>query len=362
MNKNLSIYLDLFRFTASLMVMFAHLTFPQYAGNLISYQGELAGLAVTGFWILSGYVIAFVANEKETDIREFSVSRLARVYSVAIPSIILTMALAYLAYYIWHITPEPSYQYKQLWKYLPVFFTLSNEIGPLHESTFSNGVFWTLSYEIWYYILFGIIFYLRGWKRYVYSLIAIIIMGERIMIYFPLWLLGVALYEIHNKVSLQINRARILFFFSLFTIAAVRYFRIDLFLDSYVGNNLGINLHKLADSMNFPDHYMYGFLVSINIFSARYCNFKFIEKPLIKKVIRYCAGYTFALYLFHVPLRDFIAKLIHLKPGSIPGLLILSTTILFCVWLLGSISEKKKNVWRAFFGRIIKPKTIIISK
>ena len=45
------------------------------------------------FFVLSGFVIAYVSEQKEHTLREYSISRLARLWSVAVPALILTIAL-----------------------------------------------------------------------------------------------------------------------------------------------------------------------------------------------------------------------------------------------------------------------------
>jgi peptidoglycan/LPS O-acetylase OafA/YrhL len=45
------------------------------------------------FFVLSGFVIAFVTTERESDGRSFAIARLARVYSVALPALVVTFVL-----------------------------------------------------------------------------------------------------------------------------------------------------------------------------------------------------------------------------------------------------------------------------
>src|SRR3954463_10152589 len=92
MRCEFSTYLDAVRFTAALAVVAAHFTFPQFIAG-VTYQGGLGDLAVAIFFVLSGYVIAYVADQKEHTFKDFAVSRLARVYSVAIPALILTICV-----------------------------------------------------------------------------------------------------------------------------------------------------------------------------------------------------------------------------------------------------------------------------
>src|SRR5260221_5563674 len=49
--------------------------------------------AVVIFFVLSGYVITYVASERETTLRDFALSRCARIYAVAVPTLILAIVL-----------------------------------------------------------------------------------------------------------------------------------------------------------------------------------------------------------------------------------------------------------------------------
>jgi peptidoglycan/LPS O-acetylase OafA/YrhL len=46
--------------------------------------------AVMAFFVLSGFVIAYVADQRETTLQAFAAARLARLYSVIIPAMLLT--------------------------------------------------------------------------------------------------------------------------------------------------------------------------------------------------------------------------------------------------------------------------------
>lgn len=88
MNKLTSIYLDLIRFTAALVVVLSHAAaFTSLKIPLISGLGTEA---VVVFFVLSGYVIAYVSNNKENNYIVFFKARAIRIYSVLIPAILIT--------------------------------------------------------------------------------------------------------------------------------------------------------------------------------------------------------------------------------------------------------------------------------
>jgi len=96
MKKGTSLYLDLVRFSAALMVFLVHLkvhakgTFGPFWGFHLDYSSQTA---VTVFFVLSGYVIAHVLATREGTPLEYCASRFARLYSVVVPALILTALL-----------------------------------------------------------------------------------------------------------------------------------------------------------------------------------------------------------------------------------------------------------------------------
>ena len=87
MTKSFSVYLDFVRFGAAFIVLLSHLR-EFYAGPV--HIPQWGHEAVIIFFVLSGYVIAFVADTKESTLRDYTISRLARVYSVVLPAVVLT--------------------------------------------------------------------------------------------------------------------------------------------------------------------------------------------------------------------------------------------------------------------------------
>src|ERR1700728_1064570 len=105
MKKGLSLYLDLIRFSAALVVFIEHFrertkhTFsrlwndhPFLSTHLFSYSQT----AVIVFFVLSGFVIAHVLATRERTPLEFAASRFGRLYSVVVPTLILITATNFL--------------------------------------------------------------------------------------------------------------------------------------------------------------------------------------------------------------------------------------------------------------------------
>jgi peptidoglycan/LPS O-acetylase OafA/YrhL len=340
--------LDAVRFLAALAVVLAHFTFSQYIAG-VPYQGALAGAAVAVFFVLSGYVIAYVADQREHNIRAFAVSRMARIYSVAIPAIVLTICIDLYLLHVGAGERVPVYEYRGLWKYLPVFLSFTSEIGTMHVTVLSNGVFWSLSYEVWYYITFALFFYLRGAWRLILGFAAISVLGIPALIYFPTWLVGVLCYRLHKSTRVSPEIAAIGAVSTALALAGLLvlgvYERLDLAVNITLG---GWPYAELHNSMHFPSHYLIAILTAAHFFFARYCGLRTLAIPAVQKVVIYLASSTFATYLAHRPLMNFWANILRHDPHSPQSIVLLFCAVVVSVWLFGFVSEHQKDRWRNF--------------
>ena len=159
MSRPLSIYLDLVRFTAALVVFLGHAARGPTGGGTggLLWQFSILNFdAVTIFFVLSGFVIAHAVRTSERSPRHFFTNRAARIYSVAVPAIILTFFLDYLGSAI-----NPSYSwYRNLHSqllptWLPFALTFTDDIWGAYVPIGTNTPYWSLCFEVWYYILFG---------------------------------------------------------------------------------------------------------------------------------------------------------------------------------------------------------------
>src|SRR4051812_44741075 len=93
MNPALSLYLDVLRFGAAFMVFISHYSDRRLSGGLFWQIGGYGRTSVLVFFVLSGFVIAWVSQDKEANLKEYAISRISRLYSVIIPAFILTAIL-----------------------------------------------------------------------------------------------------------------------------------------------------------------------------------------------------------------------------------------------------------------------------
>jgi len=343
MPSSLSTYLDLLRFGAALAVFIGHLlTNAKWSGmqhSALSIQND----AVVCFFVLSGMVIGFVSEQKEHDFGAYLRARLARLWSVAIPALLITVLLDALGH-----RADPSAYFApaiggiEMLRQNLISGLFLNQMRYWSVTPGSNLPYWSLSYEFAYYLLFGIAFYMRGWFRAVLLIVCGALIGPRILLLFPIWLLGWMVWRQRNRLSpktgLILFVGSIVLYLALCVSGAGPAFGRT--LDAALLQNFWLDWSRLAGWK-----YLLGLLMAINIlgFSAFAGHVSFGRAAVL---IRAAAGMTFALYLFHYPLLSFFGAVL---PGPSPGLLRcleIGGLALISVVGLAQISEGQKHHWR----------------
>lgn len=340
MNRQVSRYLDLLRIMAALLVLVAHLADPLITGGAIKVPEQIGYSAVMIFFVLSGYVITYVATEREATLVEFSISRIARVYSVVIPAIAVTICVDLLLLYV---TPSahasefvasiPLYQYASLPKYVVMDMLFANQIWGLHETLFSNGAYWSMCFEVYYYALFAAAFYFRGVPRIVLLALVVLATGPWMLFRFPLWLFGSAVYWMHRRYHLPKGVARCLFAATaalvIVDLATDLNLRIDDFLDSFTQGWVSHSFLR-----RFAGDTLTGLAVALNVLAVRDSAFDFGRAGAW---FTYLASFSFTLYLMHAPLLRFWSA--YWQPGP----LVLLVLVLGSAWAIGHVTEKQKD-------------------
>ena len=204
MQKFFSIYLDLVRFLAAMAVFTGHMMSNSISGHVIWWRlGEYGQICVTIFFVLSGYVIAYVTSERESIGKIYFMSRVSRLYSVTILALILT----YIFDYFGHIFDPKLYEEKTIGTVFLKTATITGYVSALffvnEFQVFKfNGIapgtnfpFWSLSFEAAYYLIAGLMLFVS--KKISIPLILIILLlgGNAITALFPVWCFGFILYK-----------------------------------------------------------------------------------------------------------------------------------------------------------------------
>jgi len=307
MTKALSLYLDALRFGAAFTVFLGHYSVQRISGGVFWPSFAYGHTAVLVFFVLSGFVIAWVTETRERSLSDYALSRAARLYSVIIPAFIITVVVNSVGEAVdpqlygavrSAASPHSFLGYALSAVFLGQSWTLDLLPG-------LNVPYWSLDYEAWYYAIFAIAVFLRGWLRIVALGAAALSAGPKILILLPVWVMGAAAW--HWRAGFPKRLAPSLIVASL---------TVWILVETMGGQELFQHpTSRWLPSDCTAYDYVIGGLVALLI--AGLAN---AELPMpgfrLERLVRSLAATTFGLYLLHFPLLNFFAAVI---PGSPDG-------------------------------------------
>lgn len=343
MSASLSAYLNLLRFAAALAVYLSH---AQYFTKFrIPYVGNVGNEAVFVFFVLSGMLITF-SGIRQPDGGAFMKARLIRLWSVALPALALTLVADTIGQSISLAAYAPMQPYNVIkWVgSIGVNALFLNQIWNLNVFPGTNGPFWSLSYEFWYYALFAAAFYFSGRKRIILLAGLLLLTGPAILIAFPIWLMGSALYVVIAR-----RRGSAIVGWACWTgsLAGAAAFG-ALELGSMLAQMFPAAAAGAKWKVDFwPESYLIGALVALNIYGFALIGDRF--QPLLRAAagfIRTGADSSFGLYLFHYPLMYLVkAMLVGAGLTGGAGFVVIVYAVPFAIAVpLALLCEKHKDV------------------
>lgn len=350
MNEETSVYLDFARFMAALLVMFCHIDDFMVKG-VVPFVEHLGVESVGVFFVLSGFVIGFATETKEKDLRNYAVNRAARLYSVVIPCLTLTLLLNTIGKHLsyGHYYGHGSF-FRELLHILFAFsFLNSFWILPHIALPENNSPFWSLCYEVPYYAIFGLAWYLRGFWRWLAPLALLLLAGPYIARDFPLWLLGFGLFHLCRRISLKPALGRGVLVSSILLWAGF-----EALLSYY---NLCPNIPAI-DAQADILVYSSGICFALSVLGFTFSGFSFDGNVYVRcaRAARWLAGSTFTLYLLHFPVAWFLNALMANSPlESLPAALrwsLLGAATFSLALLTAQFTERRKKGWRRWITRL----------
>lgn len=304
-----SVALDVCRFLLAFAVVVGHWTENIFTLGWKNRM-DVAALAVSGFFVLSGFTIRMLSTRGKFDLPEFLIERGSRLWSVALPALLATCVLDRLAY---DINPDFYLQNWDSQKGGPLLRLLSNalfssELWGHDIPPFSNSPYWSLSYEAWFYLLFA----LYSARRWIWLVLATAVAGPNILFLMVPWLAGVLLFDVFNRAQ---DRRQLAITFVCSIIATLL-----LGAALVLRNGQLHDLFRLLQSGYFgffhtdPAHSNYATFVPAMVFVPAYLamltgvKLFHILPPVsasVQRLARRVGDLTFPLYLFHFPLLMF---------------------------------------------------------
>lgn len=342
MTREVSLYLDAIRFLAAITVLAGHLSGTTLTGVLWQAGVAMHG-AVIVFFVLSGLVIAYSTQARNTTARDYAVARMARLYSVVVPALLLALVADHIgrASDPTNYLPGTGYVADGQWRQILSALSFTNEIWGANMRILSILPYWSLGCEVIYYVLFGLVLFVKQPWRWPAVGAGLVLAGPEIAMLFPLWLLGVGVWRVMVRGGIGMRPAAALWAASVAVSGAYLAWLVR-------GGGLHVLFpFQVLGGQNVADDYFVG-----GLFAANLIGFQGIA-PLVgpalmrmARPIRWCAGATFSIYLVHLPLALCIAAVVPWRRGDWRSVVAIYVGTLVGVFVFAQFTERRKEPWR----------------
>lgn len=338
-----STFLDLIRFVAAQVVVIGHASpyLDILAWTQPPHFAAIQSLAVAVFFLLSGLLITMSVADRPMGFGDYFIARFSRIYSGLIPALLFIAIVdgATIAFY-----PEAYHSYAGFGVTAFVGNLLMLQDYPLLAgytgiTNFGTAhVLWTLAIEWWIYLAFGWLVLVR--KRGLVFWIGLIL------------LLPVPLY------NLFLGRGNCLT--SMWLLGAAAYFVISDPRVRRISPNAAIGLAVVFGALAFgrvlkfrePYDLVFAFLAIISIalvilaLDAR----RPVIRPSVATALRFCADFSFTLYLVH----QTVIAAVEIVSARLPGWVIFALCVIVSNVLAAAVAtqtEMRNPALRRFLTR-----------
>lgn len=358
LSPSLSAWLDLCRVLAALVVFVGHSVALDVAPAALELGWHrTADDAVIAFFVISGLVIAHSTRARHGSATDYALARASRIYSVAVPAVLLALALdqiglrldasAYAGY---------AWQYRHALLVPPYHWLFLGEGWLGSWQPFSMEPYWSLSYEVWYYLFFGVFVFARGWLRWPLLLLVLAAMGPAVLMLLPVWWLGVWLGPRLARWALPRGLA-----LALMALCALAY--VGFVLSGLRGAldqasralyaalarwapfpfDPGSTVHLLPDAV-------VALLFALFLLGCAHAGTRFA--PPLARAVRWLADRSFSFYLIHFSLLV-LARAMGLSQPGWAGYAALLAAVLVVSWALGQVGEQRRGLYRGLMERLL---------
>jgi peptidoglycan/LPS O-acetylase OafA/YrhL len=352
MRPEVSVHLDALRALAAFAVFVAHVgDYGVVAPELAAWVPEFGHDAVVVFFVLSGYVIAFTAGARHPDLGDYAAARAARLYSVALPVLLLTFARAAVGVGLAPDLYVDRYQLAKPALYVPFHLAFLGELWWLSEQPVANVPYWSLGYEAWYYLLFGLLAYYRGTARVLLGAACVLLMGFKLWLLLPIWLAGVLVHAVGDRGPPRPAAARALMGAVLAVYAGYKLSGLEPLLVE-LGNAPfgGLEATPLGSARHWLHDAWVGLLVAAYLYAMRHARLGIGAR--LGRGIRVAASFTFTLYLLHAPLLFFARAAVPYDRGDPLQVAALLAAVLAAVVGFGLCTEHRKGPYQRLFAAL----------
>lgn len=189
LNPHQSTFLDFLRIAAASAVCFHHYSSLQPGVQAFPNVGQEA---VIVFFVLSGFIIMLTTTEGRGSVGDYSIKRASRIYSTLVPCLLLEVAFCVAAR-----TIDPSAVQSFPWlddvsasnALLAVTFINTTPLGD--AAGFGGMPIWSLTWEVWYYVVFALVAVAQRRVLAGIVLLAVVLfLGLEPFLWMPSWIFG----------------------------------------------------------------------------------------------------------------------------------------------------------------------------
>jgi len=347
-NRATSTYLHLAGVSALIVILLEHADLPAITGlNTVRGAALLGDHAIALLFLLSGVSIAHLTQTREMQLREYASNRLARLYSVIAPALILTVALDAIGRRL-----EPGlYSQWELSGSHPAAGLLtsllcSQELWFISLRPLSNVPFWPLCYLFWYYVLYATVRYAKAPVKHLMVLGIALLIGPKILLLLPIWLLGVWAYR---AIAAPIVRETGGWILVVGTGAAYAVFLLmhgPGTLSDWTLRHLGSRVYRdLGWSNIFLSDYVVAGLAVLHFMGfAAIAPRVSIRLAPCERSVRYLSSFSLSAYLFHFPLLLFFSALGERMSAGAPLAMFVIAGTLAAIWIIGTVTERRRHL------------------
>ncbi len=341
-----SIYLDIIRLNAALLVFLSHYGTHANSGGFLWQFHAFGTVAVVIFFVLSGYVIAYATDRPGATVRDYTVARMSRMYSVAAPAILLSIILFAVSRGVLPNGFTRGWNGETLVSHVVASALFLNQAWGYNLDPPVNIPYWSISYEVAFYCLFGVWYFVKPRWRVAGFVLVAALFGPRIVAMFPMWLMGVGCYHLGRT-----PRFGRLTGWLMASVTAAAIFAVAIQLDEngFLTNGIGLNGHS---PRQIADDYLFAGLFALHLIGcARIApDFAWIQR--FRRPVRWAAGATFSIYLFHYPVLLVLASSLPWPKETWIFRIVLLLGALAIVFALAEVTERRRQAWRGLFERI----------
>ncbi|MBT1907211.1 acyltransferase [Enterobacter kobei] len=303
LTRNQSISFDTLRGLAAVIVVLCHcsqLFINQHLPEYYRFFAVLAQSCVMVFFVLSGFLITKsitgnIDRNGSLDLKDYAIKRFARIYPPLIFSFFIVAALTVLSKEFF-ISGDGSlatangwvnkYGFNvELFGYIPSAIMSNGFVGDMSPA--SNSPLWSLSIEVWYYVIAGLI--LSGRKELIIAGLAVGYVGisnnSPFFYYSIVWVLGAILCLMHDGV---LKVSRLATSLAIFCAAVYACYRLFIIYNNFTNSNLTL--------VN----------VALGLFMAALLQKVVIERDARLSFLPSMASFSYTLYIIHFPILLFV--------------------------------------------------------